>query len=83
MSARQHLSWSECGCSCSKERQVLGLTALIRASHADPVACQVDKDLREMLIKRDAPPAKKIGVRVWPRAIPQFNLGHQSTVMVS
>ena len=44
---------------------------------------QVDRDLREMLIRRDAPPAKKIGVRVWPRAIPQFNVGHQSTVTVS
>ena len=43
---------------------------------------QVDKDLREMLVSPDAPAAKKIGVRVWPRAIPQFNVGHQATVQV-
>ena len=44
--------------------------------------CQVDKDLREMLVSPDAPAPKKIGVRVWPRAIPQFNVGHQDTVQV-
>jgi hypothetical protein len=31
----------------------------------------VDKDIRTMLIKDDAPPAKKLGVKVWPNAIPQ------------
>lgn len=41
---------------------------------------QVDKDLREMLLKPDAPPATKIAVRVWPKAIPQFNVGHLETV---
>ena len=43
---------------------------------------QVDKDLREMLVQPDAPPPKKIGIRVWPKAIPQFNLGHLETVQV-
>ena len=43
---------------------------------------QVDKDLRQMLIKEDAAPAKKIGVRVWPKAIPQFNVGHLEVVQV-
>lgn len=37
---------------------------------------QVDKDLRIMLLKPDAPKPNVVGVRVWPRAIPQFNLGH-------
>jgi protoporphyrinogen oxidase len=37
---------------------------------------QVDKDLRVMLLKPDAPKPKMVGVRVWPRAIPQFNVGH-------
>ena len=41
---------------------------------------QVDKDVRIMLVKNDAPPAKKIGVRVWPRAIPQFNIGHTDLI---
>eukprot|EP00899_Mesostigma_viride_P013804 jgi/Mesvir1/22424/Mv17900-RA.1 len=35
-----------------------------------------DRELRKMLIKTDAPKAKKVGIRVWPRAIPQFNKGH-------
>jgi len=42
----------------------------------DELVAQVDKDIRTMLIKDDAPPAKKLGVKVWPNAIPQFNVGH-------
>lgn len=41
---------------------------------------QVDKDLRTMLIKDDAPKPRMVGVRVWPRAIPQFNVGHGDTL---
>jgi hypothetical protein len=41
---------------------------------------QVDKDLRTMLLKPDAPPPRVVGVRVWPRAIPQFNIGHGETL---
>ena len=37
---------------------------------------QVDKDLREMLLTQKAPQPKDVGVRCWPRAIPQFNVGH-------
>ena len=37
---------------------------------------QVDKDIRKMLIKPDAPRPKDLAVRVWPRAIPQFDVGH-------
>jgi len=37
---------------------------------------QVDKDCRIMLIKPDAPKPKVLGVRVWPKAIPQFNKEH-------
>lgn len=43
---------------------------------------QVDKDLREMLIKPDAQAPKRIGLRVWHKAIPQFNLGHLEVVQV-
>lgn len=43
---------------------------------------QVDKDLREMLIQPNAPAPRRIGLRVWPKAIPQFNLGHLEAVQV-
>ena len=41
---------------------------------------QVDRDLRKMLLRPDAPPPRKVAVRVWPRAIPQFNVGHTDIV---
>lgn len=44
---------------------------------------QVDKDLRVMLVKPDAPPPKTVDVTVWPKAIPQFNLHHLDEVQVS
>ncbi len=43
---------------------------------------QVDKDLRTMLVKPDAPSPQMVGVRVWPRANPQFNVGHLDTLEV-
>jgi protoporphyrinogen/coproporphyrinogen III oxidase len=46
----------------------------------DAIVAQVDKDLRAMLVRPDAPAPQKIGVRVWPRAIPQFNVGHLDEV---
>eukprot|EP00884_Botryococcus_braunii_P002369 jgi/Botrbrau1/12132/Bobra.0186s0048.1 len=49
----------------------------------DAIVAQVDKDLRQMLIRPDAPPARKISVRVWPRAIPQFNVGHLDVVQAA
>eukprot|EP00245_Coleochaete_scutata_P000382 TRINITY_DN10491_c0_g1_i1.p1 TRINITY_DN10491_c0_g1~~TRINITY_DN10491_c0_g1_i1.p1 ORF type:complete len:578 (+),score=114.92 TRINITY_DN10491_c0_g1_i1:141-1874(+) len=42
----------------------------------DEIVKIVDKDLRTMLIKADAPAPRVLGVRVWPRAIPQFTIGH-------
>ncbi|KAL2650754.1 hypothetical protein R1flu_018882 [Riccia fluitans] len=40
----------------------------------------VDKDARKMLVKKDAPAPVVHGVRVWPRAIPQFTIGHLDTL---
>lgn len=44
---------------------------------------QVDRDLRQMLIREDAPKPRKIGVRVWAKAIPQFNVAHNEAVQVA
>ncbi|EFJ34803.1 hypothetical protein SELMODRAFT_82264 [Selaginella moellendorffii] len=42
----------------------------------DAIVEAVDRDLRKMLLKQDAEPPKVLGVRLWPRAIPQFTVGH-------
>ncbi|EFJ23527.1 hypothetical protein SELMODRAFT_103055 [Selaginella moellendorffii] len=42
----------------------------------DAIVEAVDRDLRKMLLKQDAEPPKILGVRLWPRAIPQFTVGH-------
>lgn len=36
----------------------------------------VDRDLRKMLINPKAGEPLTLGVKVWPRAIPQFLIGH-------
>jgi oxygen-dependent protoporphyrinogen oxidase len=48
----------------------------IATQPVDEIVAQVDKDLRIMLLRPDAPPPRVLGVRVWPKAIPQFNIGH-------
>jgi len=53
----------------AKNTQIVGQSS-------EQVAAQVDADLRTMLIRPDAPPPRVLGVRVWPKAIPQFNVGH-------
>lgn len=37
---------------------------------------QVHIDLQKMVVKPGSARPKVCGVRVWPRAIPQFNVGH-------
>ncbi|KAI7846430.1 hypothetical protein COHA_000043 [Chlorella ohadii] len=55
--------------------------ALVAQDMSDgALVAQVDKDLRQMLLRPDAPAPRKVAVRVWPRAIPQFNIGHLEAV---
>ncbi|KAF8069567.1 POX1 [Scenedesmus sp. PABB004] len=48
----------------------------VKEASTEELVAQVDRDLRTMLLKPDAPQPRVVGVRVWPRAIPQFNVGH-------
>jgi protoporphyrinogen/coproporphyrinogen III oxidase len=56
------------------------LNRAVKDTPEDDIVAQVDKDLRKMLLKADAPAPRKVAVRVWPRAIPQFNVGHLEAV---
>lgn len=44
-------------------------------SHEEIVA-QVDKGCRQVLLNSDAPPPKVLGLKIWPTAIPQYEIGH-------
>ena len=46
----------------------------------EEIVGMVDKDLRTMLLKPDAPAPQIHGVRTWPQAIPQFTIGHLDTL---
>ena len=42
----------------------------------EEIIAEVDKGCRQTLLKYDAPEPKVVGMKVWPTAIPQYELGH-------
>ncbi|KAK4533851.1 hypothetical protein CCYA_CCYA19G4733 [Cyanidiococcus yangmingshanensis] len=48
----------------------------IQQCTSDEVVRQVDADMRQILLRADAPSPRVLGVRLWPRAIPQYTRGH-------
>ena len=58
------------------------MSACIKLTTSAPLDMQVDKDLKQMLLKADAPKPHVVGYRLWPKAIPQFNVGHLDLVQV-
>jgi oxygen-dependent protoporphyrinogen oxidase len=45
--------------------------AAIGAMSEDDIIAAINRDLQAMLIRSEVPPPKVLGMKVWPRAIPQ------------
>lgn len=45
---------------------------------SEEIVAEVHKDLCQTLLQHDAEQPKVLGVNIWSRAIPQYNLGHNS-----
>ncbi|CAI5530600.1 unnamed protein product [Closterium sp. Naga37s-1] len=56
-----------------------GNDAVAEMTHTDLIAA-VDRDMRTTLLRPSAPPPLALGVRVWPRAVPQLNIGHLARI---
>lgn len=42
----------------------------------EQIIAEVDKGCRQVLLNEDAPAPKVLGLKLWPTAIPQYELGH-------
>lgn len=42
----------------------------------EEIVAEVDKGCRQTLLKPDAPEPKVLGLKLWPTAIPQYEIGH-------
>ncbi|KAL3817841.1 hypothetical protein ACHAXA_004015 [Cyclostephanos tholiformis] len=52
----------------------------VGAMSEDDLVAVVDGDLRTMLLRPEAPHPKVLGLKIWPRTIPQYELGHSDTM---
>jgi len=46
----------------------------------EEIVAEVDKGVRQVLLKSDAPEPKVLGLKIWPTAIPQLELGHLNLI---
>ena len=53
----------------SRDTSIAGLSE-------EEIINEVDKGCRQVLLKEDAPKPKVLGLKLWPTAIPQYEIGH-------